>query len=333
MHQVVALALPHVVAFDLSIPAQVFGHEDERGRYSFAVCTLVPGLVPSTTGYAVEVRNGLEALATADTVVIPGYAPFDRPPPDVCDALLSAADRGARMMSVCTGAFALAGAGLLDGRRAATHWRDASDLASRYPAVTVDPHVLYVDEGHVLTSAGLAAGIDLCIHVVRQDHGIEAAATVARRMVVAPYRAGGQAQFLQRPLPPTGIGLALTCEWMLSRLSEPLTVQHLARRAGWSTRTFARRFLAETGETPLRWLAMQRLYEARRLLESTDLPVDQVAARSGLGTASNLRMHLSRELGTTPTAYRRSYRGSGLDSATISRPDVLAEPGTPPRVH
>jgi transcriptional regulator GlxA family with amidase domain len=310
MHQVVALALPDVVAFDLAIPAQVFGHEDERERYSFEVCTVVPGRVPSTTGYAVDVQRGLDALTSADTVVVPGYAPFDRPPPEVCDALQAAAQRGARMMSVCTGAFALAGAGLLDGRRAATHWRDACDLASRYPAVTVDPQVLYVDEGQVLTSAGLAAGIDLCIHVVRSDHGMEAAARVARRMVVAPYRAGGQAQFLQRPLPPAGIGLAATCEWMLSRLSEPMTVQQLARRAGWSTRTFARRFLAETGETPLRWLAMQRVYEARRLLESTDLPVDQVAARSGLGTAANLRLHLGRELGTTPTAYRRTYQGT-----------------------
>jgi transcriptional regulator GlxA family with amidase domain len=311
MHRVVALALRDVVAFDLSIPAQVFGHRDERNRYAFEVCTEVPGLVPSTSGYAIEVRRGLEAMAAADTVVVPGYAPYDRPRPDVCEALREAAKRGTRMVSVCTGAFALAGAGLLDGRRAATHWRDAGELAARYPAVTVDPHVLYVDEGQVLTSAGLAAGIDLCIHLVRSDHGMEAAARVARRMVVAPYRAGGQAQFLQRPLPPAGAGLATTCEWMLRQLAEPITVQDLARRTGWSPRTFARRFVAETGETPLRWLAMQRLYEARRLLESTDLPVDQVAARSGLGTAANLRLHLARELSTTPTAYRRSYQGAG----------------------
>lgn len=310
MHHVVALALPHVVAFDLAIPAQVFGHGAERDRYTFEVCTPAPGLVPSTSGYAIEVRRGLDALTTADTVVVPGYAPHDRPSHEVCAALGAAAGRGARMMSVCTGAFALAGAGLLDGRRAATHWADAGDLAARHPAVTVDPHVLYVDEGPVLTSAGLAAGIDLCIHLVRNDHGMEAAARVARRMVVAPYRAGGQAQFLQRPLPPAGIGLAATCEWMLSRLSEPLTVEQLARRSGWSTRTFARRFRAETGETPLRWLVMQRLYEARRLLESTDLAIDQVAERSGLGSASNLRLHLARELGTTPTAYRRSYQGA-----------------------
>jgi transcriptional regulator GlxA family with amidase domain len=322
MHRVVAVALRDVVAFDLSIPAQVFGHEDERDRYSFEVCTDVPGLVPSTTGYAIDVRRGLDALATADTVAVPGYAPFDRPPLDVCEALREAARRGARMMSVCTGAFALAGAGLLDGRRAATHWRDADVLATRYPRVTVDPHVLYVDEGQVLTSAGLAAGIDLCIHLVRNDHGMEAAARVARRMVVAPYRAGGQAQFLQRPLPPAGSGLAATCEWMLRRLTEPITVQDLARRAGWSTRTFARRFVAETGETPLRWLAMQRLYEARRLLESTDLAVDQVATRSGLGTAANLRMHLARELSTTPTAYRRTYQGSATGAPRRSAADV-----------
>jgi transcriptional regulator GlxA family with amidase domain len=309
VHQVVALVLPDVVAFDLAIPSQVFGHQDERDRYSFAVCTQVPGTVPTTTGYAVQVGRGLDALETADTVVVPGYAPHDEPTVEVCEGLRAAADRGARVVSVCTGAFALAGAGLLDGRRAATHWRDAGELAARYPTVVVDPDVLYVDEGSVLTSAGLAAGIDLCLHLVRLDHGVDSAARIARRMVVAPYREGGQAQFLERPIPPTGNGLSATCQWMLDRLDQPMTVSDMARHAAWAPRTFARHFLAQIGTTPLRWLALQRVYEARRLLESTDLPVDQVAVRSGLGSAANLRLHLTREVATTPTAYRRSYRG------------------------
>ena len=309
MHAVVALILPDVVAFDLAVPAQVFGHGDERDRYSFEVCTADPGPIPSTTGFAIQVDRGLEALTTADTVVVPGYAPHDVPAPRVVTALQATAGRGARVVSVCTGAFALAGAGLLDGRRAATHWRDADELAARYPSVAVDPEVLYVDEGTVLTSAGLAAGIDLCLHLVRTDHGADAAARVARRMVVAPYREGGQAQFLERPLPPTGDGISPTCEWMLDRLDQRLTVADMARHAGWAPRTFARHFLAETGTTPLHWLATQRLHEARRLLERTDLPVDQVAARSGLGSAANLRLYLARGVATTPSAYRRTFRG------------------------
>jgi len=267
------------------------------------------GLVPSTTGFAVQARVGPAELARADTVVVPGYAPYDAPSPAVLAALRRATGRGARMVSVCTGAFALAAAGLLDGRRATMHWRDAAELAARHPAVHVDAGVLFVDDGAVLTSAGVAAGIDLCLHLVRGDYGEQAASRIARRMVVAPYRDGGQAQFVQRPLPVNGTGLAATCAWALKRLTEPLTVADLAGHAGWAPRTFARRFLAETGTTPLRWLAAQRLLEARRLLEATNLPVDQIAASCGLGTAANLRLHLARDAGTTPTAYRRSYRG------------------------
>ncbi|HWE09095.1 MAG TPA: helix-turn-helix domain-containing protein [Solirubrobacteraceae bacterium] len=309
MHHVVAIALPHVVAFDLAIPAQVFGHRDESDRYSFSVCSESAGLVPSTTGFSVHAALGLEALAGADTVVVPGYVPHDEPPAAVLDALRAAAARGARITSVCTGAFALASAGLLDGRTATTHWRDAAELAARYPRVKVDPDVLYLEDGAVATSAGVAAGIDLCLHLVRRDHGEQVAARIARRMVVAPHRDGGQAQFLHRPLPPAGDGLASTCAWALDRLSEPLTVADLAHQAGWAPRTLARRFLAETGTTPLRWLTAQRLIEARRLLEATGLPIDEVAARSGLGSAANLRLHLARDAATTPTAYRRTYRG------------------------
>ena len=309
MHRVVALALPEVVAFDLSIPAQVFGRFRDPAPYSFTVCTPTPGTVPTTTGFAVEIPRGLEALDDADTVVVPGYVSSEEPGEDVCDALRRAAAGGARMMSVCTGAFVLAAAGLLDGRRAATHWAAASHLAAEHPLVEVDPDVLYVDTGQVLTSAGLAAGIDMCLHVIRLDHGAEAAAAVARNMVVSPYREGGQAQFVTQPVPTVGPSLAETCAWMVSHLADPLTIDDMAEHAGWAPRTFARRFMAETGATPARWLAGQRLDHARRLLESTDLPVDQVAEQSGLGTAGNLRLHLARRLGVTPTAYRRTYQG------------------------
>ncbi len=309
MHSVFALVLADVVAFDLAIPAQVFGYRDEHARYAFTTAGERAGLVPTTTGFSVQACHGLDALDAADTVVVPGYEPHDPPPGPVLDALRAAAERGARVVSVCTGAFALAAAGLLDGRRATTHWQHAAELADRYPAVDVDPDVLYVDAGPIATSAGVAAGIDLCLHLVRGDHGAAAAAGTARRMVVAPHRDGGQAQFLQRPVPPPGPGLAAVSAWALDHLADPLTVADLAARADWAPRTFARRFQAETGTTPMRWLTAQRLLEARRLLESTDLPVDQVAARCGLGTATNLRLHLARDAATTPTAYRRAYRG------------------------
>jgi transcriptional regulator GlxA family with amidase domain len=309
VHAVAALALPSVEAFDLAIPAQVFGDRRQAGQYSFTVCAPTPGLVPCTTGYAINAPHGLDRLAAADTVVVPGYLPLENPGEEVCSALREAAARGARVASVCTGAFALAAAGLLDDRRATTHWLYAGELAARYPMVKVDPDVLWVDEGTVLTSAGLAAGIDLCVQLVRADYGTDAAVSIARYMVVAPHRDGGQAQLLERPVPPPPQSLAATYDWALERLAEPLTVADLARHAGWAPRTFARRFVAETGLAPLRWLAAARIREARRLLEVTDLSVDEVAARSGLGSATNLRLHLARDAGTTPTAYRATYQG------------------------
>lgn len=309
VHQVAVLVLPFVVAFDLAVPAQVFGHPDEAERYRLTVCAREPGIVPSTTGFGIQVRSGLEALEAADTVVVPGYAPHDEPPAEVLAALRRAAARGTRMLSICTGAFALAAAGLLDGRRATTHWRDADELAARFPAVQVDPAVLYVDDEPVMTSAGVAAGIDLCVHVVRLDHGEQGATSVARRMVVAPHRTGGQAQFVQRPAPAAGTSLASTCAWALQQLDQPLTVADLARHAGWSPRTLARLFTTETGTTPRRWLTTQRLLQARYLLETTDTKVDHVARLAGLGTAANLRLLLTRELGMNPSAYRRTYRG------------------------
>jgi transcriptional regulator GlxA family with amidase domain len=309
VHQVAAIALPEVVAFDLAIPSQIFGHRDEGQAYAFTLCAPRAGPVPTTSGYSVVATAGLEALSDADTVVVPGYVPHDPPPGPVLDALSDAAARGARVVSVCTGAFALAAAGLLDGRRATTHWRDAAELARRHPAVTVDAGVLYVDEGQILTSAGVAAGIDLCLHIVRRDLGADEAARIARRMVVAPHRDGGQAQFVDVPLPAVADGLATTCAWALDHLADALTVADLAGHAGWAPRTFARRFRAEVGTTPLHWLTAQRVLHARRMLETTSLSVDAVASASGLGTAANLRLHLARAAGTTPTAYRRMFRG------------------------
>jgi transcriptional regulator GlxA family with amidase domain len=310
MHHVAVLALPDVVAFDLATPAQVFGNEP--GRYLFTACGARAGSVPTTTGFAVEVPRGLDALAQADTVLVPGLRPALWPPPaPVLDALRAAHARGARVASICTGAFVLAHAGLLDGRRATTHWAHAEALAERYPAVTVDPGVLYVDEGDVLTSAGVAAGIDLCLHLVRRDHGADVANAVARRIVAAPNRDGGQAQFVDTPLPPAeGRGLAPTRAWAAQRLREPLTVAAMARHAACSERTFARRFRAETGTTPLQWLLRQRVLHARRLLEATDLPVEDVAGHAGFGTAASLRSHFRRATATTPLAYRRTFRGS-----------------------
>src|SRR3954467_10333913 len=243
MHRVVTLALESVVAFDMATPAQVF-----RGPYSFELAGVRRGPVATSTGFRVVADHGLEALARADTVVVPGYDTIDRPPPRAAlEALRAAHARGARIVSICTGAFALGDAGLLDGRRATTHWGYAAYLAERFPAVDVDPNVLYVDEGDVLTSAGVAAGIDLCLHVVRRDHGAEVAARVARRIVVAPHRDGGQAQFIERPMPDDAAGSPGPARaWPLARLAEPLDVRALARHACVSERTFARRFRAET---------------------------------------------------------------------------------------
>jgi transcriptional regulator GlxA family with amidase domain len=319
MHRVVALALPDVVAFDLSIPAQIFGHISERHRYTFIVCAPQPGLIATTTGFAVQADAPLDAMRDADTVIVPGFMPLDDPGPAVGEALRDAAQRGARMASVCIGAFALAAAGLLDGRQATTHWEHTDELAARYPAVQVNPGVLYVDEGQILTSAGVAAGIDLCLHMVRGDHGAAAASDVARRMVAAMHRTGGQAQFIQRPLPHGGQSLAATCAWAIGEMHRPITVADLATHAHFSPRTLTRRFLDETGVPPMRWLTLQRLLEARRLLEATDLPVEDIAQRCGLGTAGNLRLHLAREAATTPTAYRRAFRDGAKSKSTSRR--------------
>jgi transcriptional regulator GlxA family with amidase domain len=309
-HHVAVLALDRVVAFDLSIPAQIFGHQDERRRYRLSVCGEQAGPVRTSTGFAIVADLGLEALRKAHTIVVPGIEDDGIPPQPATLAALRAADRrGARMISICTGAFVLAAAGILDGRRATTHWRHAADLQHRFPAVDVDPRVLYVDDDRVLTSAGVASGIDLCLHVVARDHGAAAANAIARRMVVAPHRGGGQAQFVERALPErSDDGLGATRTWMLERLEQPMTVAAMARHAVRSERSFMRHFRAETGSTPLRWLHEHRILHARRLLEETDMPVEDVAASSGFGTATTLREHFRRATHTTPTAYRRAFR-------------------------
>ena len=306
---VVILALPGVVLFDLAVPLQVFADADQRERYTVTVAGVRPGAVDAALGPPVTVAVGLEALdglAPTDTVVVPGFCPRDTPP-SVAAAL---AATSARVVSVCTGAFALAAAGLLDGRRATTHWTRVAELARRHPAVEVAQDVLYIDHGDVATSAGLAAGIDLCLHLFRRDHGADAAAAVARHLVVAPHRDGVQAQLVDTPMPVPGDGLAPTCTWVLERLDQPLTVGDLAAHARVAPRTLARRFREETGTSPGAWLAAQRVLRARRLLETTDLGVEDVAARSGLGTAANLRLHLARTVHASPTTYRRTYRGN-----------------------
>lgn len=312
MHRVAALCFDGLVAFDLSIAAQVFtlAHRgDGTPLYEFSTCSPGGIEVRTTTGFTIDPGSDLTALDRAETVVVPGYfAIFDPPPGEALEALRAAADRGARVMSVCSGAFALAHAGLLDGRRATTHWASADAFAKSFPAVEVDPTALYVDEGQVLTSAGLSAGIDLCLHVVRSDHGAAVGDRVARHMVAAPHRDGGQAQFIERrPARPIG-SFEKTRRWALEHLQEPLDVTAMAGHAAVSPRTFARRFREEVGATPLQWLLAQRVLEARRLLEETDLPVEEIACRSGFGTAASLREHFRRATSTTPLAYRRSFR-------------------------
>jgi transcriptional regulator GlxA family with amidase domain len=317
MHRVVALCLDGLVAFDLTAPAQAFGLAARPGGdplYRFSTCSVDGAEVATTSGFGVSPQAGLGALRRAETIVVPGYAALlDPPPAPALAALAAAGRRGARVLSVCTGAFALAHAGLLDGRRAATHWGWAGELARRFPAVAVDADALFVDEGEVLTSAGLSAGIDLSLHVIRKDFGVAAGERVARHMVAAPHREGGQAQFAKRASVDAGGSFEATRRWAAERLAEPLDVAAMSAHAGVSPRTFARRFREETGTTPLQWLLAQRVLEARRLLEESELPVEAIAWRCGFGNAASLREHFRRITATTPTAYRRAF--SALESA------------------
>jgi transcriptional regulator GlxA family with amidase domain len=317
-HRVVVLLLAPVVGFDAAIAPLLFDSAvdaDGAHLYEVVTCGLTPGPIAATIGFDVIPQAGPEALATADTVVIPGtrFAParVDGALTPEAAAAIASIRPDARLVSICTGAFVLAAAGRLDGRRATTHWRYAADLRALYPDVHLDENVLFVDDGsNILTSAGLAAGIDLCLHIIRRDHGAAVANAVARYCVVPPWREGGQAQFIDRQLPPADhASTADTRAWACAHLDEPLTVEQLARHAGMSPRTFNRRFREETGQSPGVWVRNRRIDKARELLEQRTLPVDEVARLAGLGSGGNLRHHLRRGLGMSPSSYRKVYQG------------------------
>lgn len=309
MRQVAVVVLEGAKPLDVGIPAQVFTNRASM-PYEVHVCGVRAGRVSGADGLSYLVEQGIEALDDAELIFIPGYRrPDTHPPPvELIEALRRAHARGARLAAISTGAFALAATGLLDGKRATTHWHYAAAFAEQFPEVDVNERVLFVDEGSVLTSAGAASGIDLCLHILRGDLGLSAANHAARRLVAAPYRSGGQAQFVPRSVPPAhGERFSATRLWALERLGEPLPVARLAAHATVSPRTFARGFLEETGYTPMRWVMRARLDLAREMLENTRQNVDEIAAAVGLGSGANLRLHFRRVLGTTPSEYRRTF--------------------------
>jgi transcriptional regulator GlxA family with amidase domain len=309
LRRAAVLVLEGAKPLDVGIPAQVFSNRPSM-PFEVRICGPAPGLVTGGDGLSYHVAHGLETLAWADIVFIPGYRRPDQedPPLGVVGALVAAHERGARLAAISTGAFALAATGLLDGRRATTHWHYTRALATRYPGIRVDENVLFVDEGSVLTSAGAASGIDLCLHILRGELGVAASNHTARRLVAAPYRSGGQAQYVPRSVPePLGERFAATREWVLNHLADPLTLDVLAKHAAVSPRTFSRQFVADTGYTPMQWVMRARVDAARELLERSERAVEQVAADVGLGTGANLRLHFQRILGTTPSEYRRTF--------------------------
>jgi AraC family transcriptional activator FtrA len=310
---VAVLVGPGLSPFEFGVACEVFGQDrSEMGVpwYRFSICSSRPGPVPVQTGFDLDVPHGLGVLGRADTVIVPPIESDQEVEVEVLDALRRAHKRGARIVSLCTGAFVLAAAGLLDGRRVTTHWSECDKLARLYPKVSVDPKVLYIDDGDIMTSAGSAASIDLCLHVVRCDLGAEIATQLARRLVVPPHRDGGQAQYIDAPIMNVADAdlFAETLAWMESHLAEPVTIHDLAEQAAMSPRTFARRFRATTGATPYQWLLRQRIALAQRLLETEETSIDFVASASGLGTATNLRQHFQRALRTSPQTYRRTFR-------------------------
>ncbi|HET7726189.1 MAG TPA: helix-turn-helix domain-containing protein [Candidatus Limnocylindrales bacterium] len=313
---VAALIGEGVLTFDFACACEVFGYDRSdivRPWYRFLVVSQDPPPIRSSTGFLLSPELGLDALEDADTIVIPGWADDLRPPrPETIAALRRAYDRGARLMSICIGSFVLAATGLLDGRRATTHWRFAEQLKTRFPAIDVDPDVLYIDEGQILTSAGTAAGIDLGLHVVRLDYGASIANQVARRIVMPPHRDGGQAQYIEAPVAVVKDGDPIrgTLRWILEHLGDEMSVDDLATRAAMSPRSFARHFKATTGSTPHDWILRQRLQLAQRLLETTDLPLEHIADRAGFGAAVTMRHHFAQRLRTSPQAYRRTFRSS-----------------------
>jgi transcriptional regulator GlxA family with amidase domain len=327
MHRVVVLALEGVYPFELSIPVRIFGtarDEDGDPLYEVVTCSLGGGPVRTSADFAVAVAHGAEALGTADTLVIPPFVcgpTEDRTwlPEELAEAL-GRLRQGTRIVSICTASYVLAAAGLLDGRTATTHWNEADRFQRMFPQVRVDSDVLFVDDGDVLTAAGVAAGVDLCMHLVRRDHGSEVANRVARLCVVPPWRDGGQAQFIERPVPePSAATTSATRDWALGQLHRPLSLSELAGHARMSVRTFSRRFRDEVGMTPGQWLTRQRVEHARRLLESTDLPVDRIADEAGFGTAASLRQHLTAAIGVPPMTYRHTFRTSRAALTSVPR--------------
>ncbi|MGW3623775.1 GlxA family transcriptional regulator [Streptomyces sp. NPDC000880] len=318
-HRVVVLALTGLLPFELGIPHRIFGRaQDADGHplYEIVTCSVRPGPVRTDADFDIHVAHGPEALATADTVVVP--ASYQLGPvyeegrlTEELAAALAHIRPGTRMVSICTGGYVLAAAGFLDGRPATTHWSSAEHFQRLFPSVRVDADVLFIDDGDVLTSAGVAAGIDLCLHIVRRDHGTAVANDVARRTVVPPHRDGGQAQYIHRPVPEPQLATTTSARaWALSRLHEPIQLRDMADQESMSVRTFTRRFREEAGISPGQWLTRQRVERARHLLESTDLSVDQVARDAGFGTAQSMRQHLQAALGVPPTAYRRAFRAA-----------------------
>ena len=315
-HRVVVVAFDGMAPFELGIVVEVFGlARPELGVpwYELTVCSPDPSPLRAVGGIALVADHGTEALAVADTVIVPAWPrPGEPVQDDLLAALRGAHARGARVVSICSGAFVLAAAGLLDGRRAATHWRYADALRREHPAVEVDDAVLYVDDGDVLTSAGSAAGIDLCLHIVRGDHGSAIANQVARRLVVSPHRDGGQAQFIDRPVPDADDDrLQAAMAWALEHLGEPVTVSDLAGRAFMSARTFTRQFRRATGSSPMAWLIEQRVRASMTLLETTDQPVEWVGAAAGFAAPASFRRHFRRVAGVSPSRYRRSFAVAG----------------------
>jgi transcriptional regulator GlxA family with amidase domain len=316
-HRVVVLARHGVIPFELAIPARIFGAArttDGRSLYEVHTCGLARGTVRTDADFDVVVPHGPEALAHADTVVVPASyettsVSRDGTLPDDLAAAFAQITPGTRIVSICTGAFALAAAGLLDGRPAATHWRSVDRFAELFPQVKLDPDMLFIDDGDILTSAGVAAGVDLCLHIVRRDYGTAVANRAARRCVVPPWRDGGQAQYVDRPVPePDALTTADARSWAVAHLDEPLTLHDLASRQSMSVRTFTRRFRQELGVSPGQWLIQQRVDRARHLLEDSDLTVDEVARRCGFGTTASMRQHLRASLGVSPSGYRRTFR-------------------------
>lgn len=323
MHRIAVVAVDRVPSLDLAIPGQVFGtaHSQDKppgalfgaALYDVDVCgqrgeLTVTGL-SNVDLYRFTALHDLDQAIEADTVMVPGMQISDEPVPEVLDVLRAAHDNGARIASICSGAFVLAAAGLLDGRRATTHWSVAQTLAERFPRIEVDPDVLFVDDGDVLTSAGAVTGFDLCLHMVRNDFGSAVAADVARHIVMAAQRDGGQAQFIAHPEPGDHHGsLEPTMRWLRDNLSQVLTLPDIARHAAMSPRTLNRRFREQTGTTPLQWVLRQRIHHAQGLLETTQLSVEEVAGHSGFGTAVAMRQHFTRHLQTSPGAYRRAFQ-------------------------